>query len=135
MERRTVERLILIFNAESGALAAIVDSTKKLFMLKGCTLCSITHGILGEKSEWKSCKEEIGVPVDYLHRDEVPEPMRRTVGQRLPCIVAQVGREFILLLTPEILERCKGNVADLKGKIAYHAATKNLEIPAAAGGA
>lgn len=66
-----IERLILIYDANSGGAAALVDLTKKLLRLDGCSLCNITHGILGVKQEWRNCKRELNVPVDYLHRDEI----------------------------------------------------------------
>ncbi|HSL81751.1 MAG TPA: hypothetical protein VLF66_03190 [Thermoanaerobaculia bacterium] len=44
-ERRRIDRLILVYAAESGLTNAVVDSAKKLLMVKGCSLCAITHGL------------------------------------------------------------------------------------------
>lgn len=126
---RPIDRLILVYAADSGTLAAVVDSAKKLLKLQGCTLCTITHGVLGEKDEWKDCKTELGVPVDYLHRDELDEAMRRLVGDALPCVVAEAGGERVLLLDPGVLSRCRASVAELKGKILWHARAKGLFVP------
>ncbi|MBI5197794.1 MAG: hypothetical protein HZA19_04205 [Nitrospirae bacterium] len=128
-ETQKVERLLFIFDANSGKFGAFVDSTKKLLMLKGCALCTITHGILGEKTEWKECKEELGLPIDYLHRDEVNGRLKSLTDGKLPCIVAQLGDEnYNFLIGPDVLERCQGSVPDLRGKIIYYAATKNLDL-------
>lgn len=124
-----IDRLILVYAADSGTLAAVMDSAKKLLKLQGCTLCAITHGILGEKDEWKDCKAELGVMVDYLHQDEIDESTRRLVGQDLPCIVAEAGAERLVLLGPEVLSRCRASVAELKGKILWHARAKGLAVP------
>jgi hypothetical protein len=100
-------------------------------MLKGCALCTITHGILGEKAEWKSCKEELGVPIDYVHRDEVSDELKKMTDGKLPCIVAHtVGGEYLLLVAPDVLERCSGSVSELKGKLQYYAAAKGLDLAA-----
>jgi hypothetical protein len=129
MTKRKIDRLIFVFNAGSGSINAFLDSARKLLQIKGCTLCTITHGLAGEKSEWKECKEEIGVPVDYVHKDEIGPELGRVVGDQLPCVVAEAGGELILLLTPDVLDRCKGSVADLKGRLTVFSSMKGLELP------
>ncbi|MBI3606903.1 MAG: hypothetical protein HY207_02935 [Nitrospirae bacterium] len=128
--RTMIERLLFIYAADSGKWGAFVDSAKKLFMLNGCALCSITHGLAGEKSAWRDCKEELGVPIDYVHRDELTQQLKVLVGDSLPCIVAQTRLGPMLLVRPEVLERCRGSVADLKGKILYYAGIKDLDLAA-----
>lgn len=127
--KRRIERLIFVFNAGSGSVNAFLDSAKKLLRLKGCTLCTITHGLAGEKSEWRECKEEIGVPVDYVHKDEITPELARAVGGNLPCVVAEAEGELVFLFGPDVLERCKGSVADLKGRLNIFAAMRGLELP------
>jgi len=127
--KRKIERLLFVFSADSGSFNAFLDSARKLLRIKGCTLCSITHGLAGEKSEWRECKEEIGLPVDYVHRDEISRELKAVVGEQLPCIVAQAGNDLVLLLTPDVLERCQGSVADLKGRLHYFASVNGLEMP------
>ncbi len=128
-EKQQIRRLILIYNADAGKLAALVDSARKILRLNGCALCSITHGLAGEKSEWRSCRAEIGVPIDYLHRDEIFGPMKQLVGETLPCVVAETVGGPRVLLTPDVLERCRGSVDDFKGRLQTHAAMRDLELP------
>lgn len=125
-----IERLLFIYNADSGKWGAFVDSAKKLLMINGCALCSITHGLAGERSEWKECRDELGVSIDYVHRDELTPQLKALVDNALPCIVAQTRVGPILLVRPEVLERCRGSVGELKGKIPYYAKLKNLEVAA-----
>jgi hypothetical protein len=135
--KRRIDRLIFVFNAGSGSFNAFLDSARKLLQIKGCTLCTITHGLAGEKSEWKDCKEEIGVPVDYVHKDEIKPELQRAIGGdggNLPCVVAEAGGELIFLLGPDVLDRCKGSVADLKGRLGVFSAMKGLELPEALAG-
>lgn len=127
-----IERLVFVYNADSGRLSAMIDSARKLLQIDGCTLCSITHGLAGEKDEWKSCRDEIGVPVDYLHKDEVDGEIAELVGGALPCVVASApGGRLEVLLPPEVIDRCQGSVDDLRGRLRIHAAMKGLSLPAA----
>lgn len=128
MAARPIDELILIFNATSGTAGAIVDSAKKLFRIKGCTLCSITHGLAGERPEWQECKVALGVPIRYYHRDDLPPELGHLAGTRLPCILARTGREYVLLLEPEALERCNGKVPDLRGRLRHRAALEGLAL-------
>lgn len=128
----TVQRLLLVYNADSGKLNALIDSAKKLLLVNGCPLCSLTHSLAGERSEWQSCKESLGVPFDYVHRDEVTPALREVVGEQLPAVVADTGERLVLLFGPDVIQRCRGNVADLRGRIELYVAMRKLEIPAAA---
>ncbi len=129
-ETQQIRRLILIYNADAGMLSALVDSARKVLRLNGCALCSITHGLSGEKNEWRSCRAEIGVPIDYLHRDEIFGPMKQLVGDTLPCVVAETAAGPQVLLTPDVLDRCRGSVDDFKGRLQTHAAMRDMELPA-----
>ncbi|HEV8582370.1 MAG TPA: hypothetical protein VGX68_25160 [Thermoanaerobaculia bacterium] len=127
--KRQIDRLIFVFSADSGSFNAFLDSAKKVLRIKGCTLCAITHGLAGEKSEWRECREELGVQIDYVHRDEISEDLRRVAGDNLPCVVAGTNGDLVYLLGPDVLERCRGSVADLKGRLRVFAAMRQLELP------
>lgn len=129
--KRQIDRLIFVFSADSGSFNAFMDNAKKVLRIKGCTLCAITHGLAGEKTEWRECKEELGVQIDYVHRDEISEDLRRVAGDNLPCVVAQTDGDLVFLLGPDVLERCRGSVADLKGRLRIFAAMRQLELPEA----
>jgi hypothetical protein len=131
--RTRIRRLIFVFHAQSGPVAALVDSMKKVLMIKGCTLCSITHGLAGEKAEWKTCKESLGVPVEYLHLDDIPPHLRAVVGEDTPCVIAEAGDRFVRLLGPDELDRCRGSVGDFRGRLSYHAIGQELELPLSPG--
>lgn len=126
--RRPIDRLILVYAADSGFANAVIDSAKKLLMVKGCSLCAITHGLAGERSEWRDCREELGVPIETFHRDEVPDEVAAVVGHRLPHVVAEVEGELVSVLGPEALDRMNGDVADFKGRLQTQAAMRGLHI-------
>jgi len=126
-QRQPIDRLFFVYNADSGTLAAIVDSAKKLLSINGCALCSLTHSLVGERAEWVSCKDTIGVPVDYVHRDELTPGMKASIGsEQLPCVLAESGNSITLLLTADTIRRCNGSIADLRGRLSIHAAMRNL---------
>ena len=127
--RRPIERLIFVYAADSGLASAFLDSAKKLLMIKGCSLCAITHGLAGERSEWSECKAEIGVPIDAFHRDDVPPDVAAAAAGGLPCVVAETDGERVLLLGPDVLDRMRGDVSDFKGRLMTHAAMRGLVIP------
>ena len=126
--QQKVQRLLFMYDANSGKMGAFLDSARKLLMVGGCALCSMTHGTLGKKNGWKACKEELGVPIDYYHRDDMPAAVREQVEGNLPCIVAQTETEYAMLLSPAVLQRCRGDVRDLKGRIHYYLAANNLTL-------
>ena len=107
--RQPIERLILVYGADSGRLNALVDSAKKLLRVKGCSLCAITHGLAGERSEWSECREAFGVPVDTYHRDEMPDDVAATVGGELPAVLASTEGGLHLLMGREVLDRLQGD--------------------------
>jgi hypothetical protein len=129
-DRELITRLYFVYNANSGTLAAIVDSAKKLLSINGCPLCSLTHSLAGERTDWKTCRDSIGVPVDYVHRDELTAGMRTSIGNEpLPCVLAQTREGLTLLLTGDTIRRCNGSIADLRGRLSVHAAMRNLAFP------
>src|SRR5438270_845927 len=131
MPARAVQRLVLVFHADSGRLAAFVDSVKKVLAVEGCTLCAITHGVAGEKSDWKECKESLGIPVDYLHLDEIPPHLKDVVGTATPCVISETDGQYVRLLGPEELAACRGNVESFKRRLAAEAAARDLDLPLA----
>lgn len=128
MADRKVERLLFVFDADSGILDAIADSARKLLRINGCALCEITHGLATEKGEMRACREELGVPVEYVHRDEIPADLEAVIQGELPVVVADTGEGHVLLLDRVTIARCRGSVADLRGKLLFHAAKHHLRI-------
>ncbi len=129
MAEHQIDRFSFIFDAKSGLGAAIMDSVRKVIRLNGCDLCTITHGLTGEKKEMASCRESLGVPVDYVHRDEMDPQMIEATGNRLPAIVAHSGSSAWLVLDRDVIARCKGSVGDLRGRLSFYAARLGLKFP------
>lgn len=124
-----VKKLVFVYNANSGVLDAMIDSARKVLRINGCALCEVTHGLVGEKSEWRSCERALGVEIDYLHKDEIPGDLAGAIGETLPVVVAvpETG-EPVRLLEASTIERCRGSVQDLRGKLLFWAARNDLSL-------
>ncbi len=64
--------LLFVYNADSGLFNTLADIGHKLFAPDSypCDLCALTHGYLREKAQWRRFVEELGVPCQFLHRDQ-----------------------------------------------------------------
>lgn len=110
MPEQQPDRIYLVFNADSGRWNALLDSARKALSLASCSLCALTHGLAGEKSEWNDIKCSLGIPILYLHRDDSPRAVREATAGRLPCVVAETGSEVSVIVTPEDLDACHGSL-------------------------
>lgn len=118
----------MVYNADSGTLAAVIDSARKLLSIDGCPLCSLTHSLRGESAEWRSYREQLGVEVDYVHRDELSGELKALTASKLPCIVARVGTDLVVLLERKGIEECGGSVETLHDRIRAEALRQQLDV-------
>ena len=127
--QREIEKLIFIYDASSGKLAAMADSLKKL-VGRGCPLCAVTHGLARKRSSWEQYESELAVPITYLHADELGDIPDRHPSLELPCVLAELGDgEQIVILDAKSLRRARGTEADLKGRLEFRAAALGLTLP------
>ena len=115
---RRPDRLILVYDGDSGLRALLADVLKKLVGREECALCEITYSATGKRRAWAACEKRLGLIVDELHRDQLPEAWGISRAH-LPCVLARNGedRPFVLL-TREDIARCQGSVERLDGRIA-----------------
>jgi len=126
---RTIDRLILCYKADSGKVSALFDSARKMFALGGCQLCTLTHGVAGEKRDWSASKASYHVPIEYTHRDELAGDLGDLVRDKLPAVVAVCEREYLLLLDDKAIHALNGTVAALNGEIRSRANRLGLAFP------
>ncbi|MFB3141032.1 MAG: hypothetical protein ACE1Z1_07550 [Candidatus Acidiferrales bacterium] len=118
-----IRKAIFIYNAVSGALAAMLDSAKKLARSSSsaCSLCAITHGVFSEKAEWRDLECRLGFPTSYYHRDQIPPPVRGFIQQRnlaLPLVLFELeGGGYELALSSWGLGQCVGDPNCLKERL------------------
>ncbi len=122
----TPDRLILVYDADSGLRAMLLDVVKKAVGREDCALREITYGALGKRGAWRDCEARLGVTIDELHRDELPAAWGVSRAA-LPCILGQVGKERpFVLVTREEITACHKSLGALEAKlVAALAATRS----------
>jgi hypothetical protein len=129
LEANMITRLTFVYDADTGRLAAVADSLKKL-VGKGCPLCVVTHGFTGKRQEFQEFESTVGVPVELLHRDEAAlDP--RVSALSLPCIFADIEGDTapVVLMDPPAIARLKGTETNLEERLQFRAAALGLEFP------
>jgi hypothetical protein len=66
--------IVFVYNADSGLFNAFLDYAHKIVSPKpnACNLCAVTYNT-GMKKEWRTFIDNLGIPVEFLHRDEFLE--------------------------------------------------------------
>jgi len=111
------DRLILVYDADSGFGALLLDVVKKVVGKEDCALCEITYSPIGKRGAWRRCEARLGLIVDELHRDQLP-PDWGISRAELPCILARrrTERPFVLV-TREQIAGCHGVVEALEQQL------------------
>ncbi len=75
MNENNDEKLIFIYNADSGLVNTVKDFWHKALRPSTyqCNLCQTTFGTFGAKKEWKSFINDLGIESEFLHKDEFLE--------------------------------------------------------------
>jgi hypothetical protein len=71
-------KLIFVYNANSGAVSAILDGLHKIVSPStyDCNLCTITFGKFSEDKIWKEFREESEHEMEFYHKDEFLKQFR-----------------------------------------------------------
>lgn len=92
--------LIFVYNADSGLVNSMKDIFTRVVRPSAypCRLCGLTYGAFGMKSKWRKFIDNIGIPVEFLHRDEFLE--RYDIDQlEFPSIYLQKGKRVELFIS------------------------------------
>lgn len=65
-------KLLFVYNAASGRLNGWIDMAHKIVSPSTyeCSLCALTHGAFTEKKAWARFRDESGLQMQFLHKDE-----------------------------------------------------------------
>ncbi len=102
MNKPEIEKLIFVYNANSGYFNIVADIGHKIFSpdTYPCSLCNITYGIFKIKPEWQNFIQSINLPLEFLHKDEfvyqypdlksiqLPAILSKQFGKPLKCIMS-----------------------------------------------
>lgn len=112
--------LIFVYNADSGPISGLFDLGHKILSPSTyqCSLCTLTHGPFTEKEAWTEFRKSIGVPMEFLHRDEFEK--KYDLVFEYPVILTKNSNIEVLMPKQEI-----DSIEDLDGLIA--AVKKHIE--------
>ena len=100
---------VFVYNADSGALNAVLDSIHKVISPKtcDCQLCRLTYGIFKENPEWKAYRESLTPDeVLFLHRDEFEQQYQQTL--HYPVLLKIEDEDMQELLSPDDFNAVSG---------------------------
>ena len=124
----TIERLYVVYNADSDWWSLLVDVVRKLAGRDECPLCTLTHGTTGVRASFRRCKESLGVPVEPVHRDELT-PELRALGSELPFVAVKTGGALRVLLEKSGVVGLGGDTEALERTLRERAKSQGLEFP------
>jgi hypothetical protein len=105
--------LIFVYNSDSNPISSLIDLGHKILSpgTYDCSLCKLTFGPFTEHEAWKAFRISIGVPVEFLHRDEFEKKYNQHF--EYPVILKKNARFEVLMPKKEI-----DDLADLEALIA-----------------
>lgn len=107
MKSETNQKLLFVYNANSGARNAILDSMHKVFSPStyNCNLCDITFGVMAENRAWKKFRGQSNIPMSFLHRDEFAKTYASKFGHKytFPVVLIEGNDELELFISTEEL--------------------------------
>jgi len=100
--------LVFVYNADSGLVNTLLDIGHKIVSPQtyACNLCAITHSTFTMRDEWKRFVARLGMPVQFLHRDELAEKYGVRAAA-LPAIFRKTDGALEQWITREEIDRCR----------------------------
>ena len=95
----TITRLIGVYDADGGLLGEAAYLWGKVRGVRHCALCDITHSPFRRKPAWDAFVSRLGLPLELLHLNELPEDLRgvvRDAGAPVVLGVSAAGVTVVL---------------------------------------
>lgn len=101
-------KLVFVYNADSGFFEALRDGVTKIVSPAAypCRLCALTYGLATMKPRWRRFVDALGIPVEFLHRDEFEEKYPREDAE-FPSAYIDMGGELELFISTEQMNSAK----------------------------
>jgi hypothetical protein len=116
MKNAAAEKLVFIYNADSGLGNMLVDGAHKILSPSTyeCSLCSLTFAAFTEKTAWKKFREEGAFEMEFLHKDEFNKKFASKFGHKFtfPIVLAETKTGLEVVVNTEILNALE-NIDDL----------------------
>ncbi len=100
-------RLLVVYNADAGPLAAAFDFVHKIVSPRTypCSLCAVTYGAVAMDRRWRDWLRGLGVPVAFFHRQDFHAAYPALAHEPLPLIARDDGGQVTVLLDAAALAR------------------------------
>lgn len=106
-QQDTPEKLIFVYNADSGLGNMLLDGAHKILQPNtyACSLCSLTFGAFTEKATWKKFREAHQAEMKFLHKDEFNKQYASKFGHKFtyPIVLAETHNGLEVCVTTEEL--------------------------------
>ena len=116
MKSEPSQKLIFIYNADSGLRNKVVDTVHKIMspLTYNCNLCSLTFDMFTENKVWKRFRKENQYEMEFLHKNEFKRRYASKFGYKFsyPIVLVTSANSFEILIGTEELNAI-GNVEDL----------------------
>ena len=110
-EMENVQKLLFIYNANSGKANAFLDSVHKVFSPQtyDCKLCELTFGTVLENRTWKKFRQETDREMVFLHKDEFAKKYKSKFGYKFsfPIVLTEGGNGLEVLIATGELNQLK----------------------------
>jgi hypothetical protein len=99
------EKLVFIYNADSGLINAVKDYFHKRRSPETyqCNLCMQTFGAISMKKDWKSYVKNLDISAEFLHKDEF-EKTYDVKGAKYPSAYYKNGSNMKLVISQEEMD-------------------------------
>ncbi len=124
-----VVRLVGVYDADGGLVGEARYVIGHLLGRLECALCDITHGPVRRKRDFDDLRARLGVRFELVHRNERDAATARATADRLPCVVAEVDGEMVVVLEADDLRRCGGEVTRFEQVLREALAARALTLP------
>jgi len=94
-----------VYNADGGLRGELRYVFGRLRGAAHCSLCDVTHAGLRRRPGFDAACEQLPIPLELSHRDEIDQSMTEVIGGRYPCVVI-VDPDPVVLLGPEDIDAC-----------------------------
>jgi hypothetical protein len=108
MSTSSEQSIIFVYNADSGIINTVKDYWHKIIKPSTyeCNLCALTFNNLGMKNEWRTFVDDLGIPVEFIHRDEWMK-MYPKENVEFPVAFLKRGDKLKLFINHEEINKCK----------------------------
>ena len=108
MNKTNRNKLIFVYNADSGVINIVKDFWKKALKPSSyeCNLCMQTFGTFGMKKDWKSFIKDLNIDTEFLHRDEF-EVKYKIKDAKYPTAYISDNNNLTLFISDEEMNAVK----------------------------